>query len=328
VAFGTRAATSFTVNSATSITADAPALAAGSVFVRVTTPSGTSADVAAAQFTATTGGPLITNVDPSGGPVAGGTTVTITGSGFTGATSVMFGDTAASSFTVNSATSITAVAPSRPAGTVFIIITAPAGTSSPTVSSRYTYGNPPAITGISPASGPTTGGTVVTITGTGFTGATAVTFGGTAATSFTVVSDTSITATSPARAAGTVFIRVTTPVGQSAEVTAAQFTYGTPASQTVTYTLQFRWTLIAWLGRDAIPVGDALSGAGGGGANNISGQVTAIYRWNAALQRWQANFPGTTVPGANDFTTLEHGVAYFIAISTSGSVSWTVVRGS
>src|ERR1019366_7947378 len=61
----------------------------------------------------------------------------------------------------------------------------------------------PAVTSISPSSGPTTGGTTVTITGTNFTGATKVGFGAVAATSFTVVSSTEITAVSPAQAAGT-----------------------------------------------------------------------------------------------------------------------------
>jgi large repetitive protein len=56
----------------------------------------------------------------------------------------------------------------------------------------------PVVTGISPASGPLSGGTSVTITGSNFTGATAVSFGGTAAASFTVSSDTSITAVIPA----------------------------------------------------------------------------------------------------------------------------------
>ncbi|RZM11631.1 MAG: hypothetical protein EOO88_46625, partial [Pedobacter sp.] len=57
---------------------------------------------------------------------------------------------------------------------------------------------PPTVTALSPTSGPTGGGTSVTIMGTNFTGATAVTFGATAATGFTVNSATQITATAPA----------------------------------------------------------------------------------------------------------------------------------
>jgi hypothetical protein len=72
---------------------------------------------------------------------------------------------------------------------------------------------PPTVTGIAPTSGPTAGGTAVTITGTDFTGATAVTIGGVAATGITVVNATTITATTGARAAGTVDVAVTTPGG-------------------------------------------------------------------------------------------------------------------
>jgi IPT/TIG domain len=86
-------------------------------------------------------------------------------------------------------------------------VTTPAGTSAAVTADQYTYKVlPQAVTKVSPTSGPTTGGTTVTFTGTGFTGATKVLLG--AATSFSVVSATQITAVSPAQA-----------------VTAAQFTY-------------------------------------------------------------------------------------------------------
>jgi hypothetical protein len=60
----------------------------------------------------------------------------------------------------------------------------------------------PTVTTISPSSGPASGGTPVTVTGTGFQSGAAVTIGGTATTGVTVVSSTSITATTPAHAAG------------------------------------------------------------------------------------------------------------------------------
>jgi len=73
----------------------------------------------------------------------------------------------------------------------------------------------PSITNLSPNTGLAAGGTAVTISGTAFTGATGVTFGGTAATAVVVVSPTSITCTSPAKAAGTYDVVVTTPSGSS-----------------------------------------------------------------------------------------------------------------
>jgi len=85
------------------------------------------------------------------------------------------------------------------------------------------------VSGVSPSSGPLTGGTSVTISGSGFTGATAVDFGTVAASAFTVNSDTSITATSPAAtSAGPVDVTVTTPAGTSATSSADQFTYTYP----------------------------------------------------------------------------------------------------
>ena len=84
----------------------------------------------------------------------------------------------------------------------------------------------PAVTGISPASGFSSGGTQVTITGANLAGATSVNFGATAATGFSVGSDTQLTATSPAGVVGqTVDITVTTPGGASAVSSSDQFAY-------------------------------------------------------------------------------------------------------
>ena len=84
----------------------------------------------------------------------------------------------------------------------------------------------PVVSSVSPSTGTTAGGTVVTITGTGFTGATAVDFGTAVATGVVVNSDTSITATSPATStAGMADITVTTPLGTSAMSEADQFVY-------------------------------------------------------------------------------------------------------
>jgi hypothetical protein len=91
----------------------------------------------------------------------------------------------------------------------------------------------PTVTALSATSGPDSGGTAVTITGTGFTNATAVDFGTVAATNFTVVSDTEITATSPAGTPGTVDVTVTTPAGTSADSDVDDFTYQAPLGATV-----------------------------------------------------------------------------------------------
>ena len=224
VKFGTTTATSFTINSATSITAAAPAGAAGTVDITVTTAGGTSATGAADQFTFAAP-PTVTNINPSAGPTGGGTSVTITGTNFTGATAVKFGATNATTFTVNSATQITATAPAGSAGTVDITVATPGGTSATSANDRYTYAGTPTVTGLAPDAGPLGGGTTVTITGTNLSLANAVKFGAANASGFTVVSATKITATAPAGAAGAVDVTVTTPGGTSAAGANDRYTY-------------------------------------------------------------------------------------------------------
>lgn len=80
---------------------------------------------------------------------------------------------------------------------------------------------------VSPSSGPSSGGTGVMLTGSGFTGATNLTFGGTAATSLNVVSSTSVTAVTPAHATGAVNVVITTPSGSATKTNG--FTYATTA---------------------------------------------------------------------------------------------------
>jgi len=101
----------------------------------------------------------------------------------------------------------------------------------------------PTITALNSAYGPSTGGTVVTITGTDLTGATEVKFGTKAATAISVTSNTEMTATAPAGTAGTVDVTVTTPGGTSVATTTARYGYtintqtGTwPAGQVKTLT--------------------------------------------------------------------------------------------
>jgi hypothetical protein len=89
----------------------------------------------------------------------------------------------------------------------------------------YAEGRPD-VSGVSPKSGPVTGGTTVTITGSGFCNLLSVKFGAVAATSFTVISNTQMTAVSPAEPAGTVDVRVTTVGGTSPIIDGDRFTFG------------------------------------------------------------------------------------------------------
>lgn len=164
--------------------------------------------------------PTVSSVSPSSGPTSGGTSATISGNNLSSATAVKFGGVTAA-ITANTATSITATVPAG-TGTVDITVTTSGGTA--TLTNSYTYVAAPTVTNISPSSGPTGGGTSVTITGTNFNGTTAVKFGATSATGATINSNTQITATAPA-GSGTVDITVTTTGGTSITSAADQYTY-------------------------------------------------------------------------------------------------------
>ena len=86
--------------------------------------------------------PTVTAVSPNTGGTGGGTTVTVTGTGFTGASAVHFGANTAS-FTVNSDTQITTASPAGTAGTVDVTVTNPAGTSATTAADQFTYAATP-----------------------------------------------------------------------------------------------------------------------------------------------------------------------------------------
>lgn len=82
----------------------------------------------------------------------------------------------------------------------------------------------PTVTAVSPTSGPSGGGTALTITGTGFSSGATVQLGGAAASSVNVISSTSITAVAPSHVAGTVNVAVTNTDGQSGTLSGA-YTY-------------------------------------------------------------------------------------------------------
>ena len=208
VHFGSVPAASFTVNSPGSITATSPA-GAGTVDVTVTTPAGTSPPSPADRFSYVPA-PAIKKLTPNAGPAAGGTSVTITGTNLSAVSAVRFGASAASSFVVNSATSITAVAPAAAVGIVDVSVTSPSGTSVIVTGDRFKY--LPSVSSVSPGVGALAGHAAVTISGSGFAlGATAtiIKFGTKRATSVNCTSSTTCTALTPAHEAGTVDVRVT-----------------------------------------------------------------------------------------------------------------------
>ena len=210
---GTQA--SFSVLSATEIRATVPG-GATTGRIRVTTPNGSA--LSGTDFVVTRP-PSIGFFTPASGPV--GTQVTISGSGFSGTTSVRFNGTQAS-FSVLSGTQIRTTVPGG-ATTGRIRVTTPNGSA--TSSDDFIVTQPPAppsIGSFSPASGPA--GTQVIINGSGFAGTTGVRFNGTQAI-FSVLSGTQIRATVPAGAT-TGKIGVSTPNGTA--TSSASFTVTHP----------------------------------------------------------------------------------------------------
>ena len=199
---GTSAA--FTVNSNSQITTSVPS-GATTGKISVTNANGTGQS--ATDF-AVVVAPNIGSFNPTSGAV--GTSVVISGSGFTGVTQVKFNGTAAT-FVVNSDTSIQATVPAA-ATTGPIQVTNGAGSA--TSASNFAVLNVPAITSFTPTSGPA--GTEVTLSGTNFNGTTAVSFNGKAA-SFAIDSNTQIRAVVPGGATtGKISVTNADGTGQSA----------------------------------------------------------------------------------------------------------------
>lgn len=161
--------------------------------------------------------PVVTSVSPSSGAAAGGTPVTISGSNFGAGATVTFGTSAATGVSVVNSTTITATTPSGSAGPVTVKVTLSGQSGS--LANGFTYIGTPSVTGVSPSSGSTSGGTAVTITGTNFATGATVTFGTSAATSVVVVSSTSITAKTPSGSSGMVTVTVTNPGALSGSLT-------------------------------------------------------------------------------------------------------------
>ena len=166
---------------------------------------------------------FLASINPTFGPAGGFDVVTLTGSGFAGATGVEFGGVPALDFSVDSPTQITAT---TPGGTQFAIVDVtvvdPEGSS--TINSAYTYSFDPTpdISTVNPSAGPASGGTTVTISGASVVGVNSVTFGGVEGANLQVTSATTLTVDVPG-GIGTVDV-VATGAGSDTLTSAFTFT--------------------------------------------------------------------------------------------------------
>jgi hypothetical protein len=231
VMFGSTVARRVTVNSTTELTVHAPPHAAGWTDVRIVTTHGRSAVTVADRFRYVAP-PDVVSVRPSAGPLAGGTRLTVHGHNFLGVTSVLLGMQRATEVSVLGPRTLTAVAPAHTAGLVHVRVRTRYGLSPRSVADDYEYVAPPTVTGLSPATGPTAGGTAVVITGSSFRDVTAVRFGNSASTAVTIDSGTSLTVVAPPHTAGVVDVRVVTPYGTSKARPEDEYTYADPSPPT------------------------------------------------------------------------------------------------
>lgn len=167
----------------------------------------------------------VASVSPASGPTAGGTSITVTGTGFVSGATVTVGGAGATSVNFVSATTITCATPAGAAGPADIAVTNPSA-SPVTLAGAFTYVAPPSISGITPSSGPASGGNAVTIDGADFGNPVAsVTFGA-AAAGVVSQSATQLVVTAPGGPAGPVTVTVRNPDNQTATVS---YTYVAPA---------------------------------------------------------------------------------------------------
>ncbi|MFN7990184.1 MAG: IPT/TIG domain-containing protein [Thermoanaerobaculia bacterium] len=188
-------------------------------------------------------GPNSIAISPTSGPLGGGQSVTITGGGFATGTTVAFVELPSNNIfggspnskvltgiNVVNATTITATTPSATNTGLVDVVVMNADQQTAFIRNGYTYTTGPAapsVTAISPNFGTTAGGAAVRITGASFVATPTVSIGGAPATGVSFVSSTTLTATTPAHAAGLANVSVTNPDLQAG--TLASGYYFTPA---------------------------------------------------------------------------------------------------
>ena len=233
--------------------------------------------------------PTVTSFTPTSGPA--GTVVTITGTGLTGTTQILFGGKQASLITNTSATSIKGTVPTG-ATTGTITVKNAVGTVVST--GTFTVTVPaPTITSFTATTGGR--GLGITITGTNFTGATSVSVGGVATTAFRMVSATSIIVGVPAGAV-TGKVTVTTPGGTATST--ANFTVTATATVPTVTKLS-----VSTGGRG---LGVTLTGTNFAGATTVA-------------------FNGVSAP----FTVLSNtSILVAVPVTTTGTVSVTTAGGT
>ena len=235
--------------------------------------------------------PSVSTHSPSGGPLAGGTPVTYTGSGLSAVMHVMFGPTTEATITSKTDAQLVVTSPAG-TGTVSAFLEDSNFTVLATVTSSFTYAAAPTVTGISTPSGPV--GTAVTIGGTGFASGATVAIGGVTCTSPTFGSATSLSCfTGQGTTLGTpLSVTVTNPDTQTGTLPAG-FTNTAPVVAAPT---------VASIAPTSGPVGTRVTIAGTGfttGATVKIGDVTCTSPTRTSATQLKCT-TGSGTPGLVD----------------------------
>ena len=250
--------------------------------------------------------PFIASIDPSSGPIVGGTYVSITGSGFFGA--MLSVDSVNTPFVFFDDRHIAFTTSAHAGGAVNITTMNPGGS----YTAGFTFvGASPIITSLSVVQGDQLGGELVPINGSGFTGTTSVTFAGSAAT-FLEVGDGLVLARAPAGTAGLADVVITTGTGGASTGGTGLYTYWDPGVLSLTM----------------------FNERGNYKLGNPS-ELTNLCRWTA---RWPATgrfldtqSSAAEVPSEDDFSPKFDGANDFIYGNNAGFIDtdvWTDAAGS
>lgn len=182
--------------------------------------------------------PALTTVVPTQGPTAGGTVVTVTGTGLGTVDSVQFAGVAGTGLAVQSDATLVVTTPAGTAGAADVTVRSSAWGYAATESGGFLYlagpAPAPAVSAVSSSFGVDLGGQTVTITGAGFQAGATVRFGANQATGVTVHGAGRISAVTPAGSPGQVNVTATNPDAQSGTLTNG-YLYISPNAQTAQY---------------------------------------------------------------------------------------------
>lgn len=210
---------------ATLITCITPPGPEGDAEIVVTNSDGQSVTFPSASFRYLNA-PSIASISPGGGPLTGGTLLTIYGADFEPGVSVTLNGNACTSVNLVNENTITCITPAGAIGPAILVVKNFDGQMAINAS-LFSYSYPPVISDIIPAFGPMGGGTTITLNGTNFKTGAKVRFGSAEVTTCTITGVTAQCTLPSSLTKGLVDVEIINPDSQSYVITQG-FTYLAP----------------------------------------------------------------------------------------------------